>query len=234
MNWEKIRSSWEVKSLVLIGRFFLGGFFLLYLLLVTPAAWTWVQTEWVRKSDVSALESVIGKALKENDLPRVRKWVSMRPLSETEDIVRIIEPHSGELGTALFAEIANRYTKLKNIDRAAFWYQYVRFRMRFDTLRCGSPDSVEVMSALFSLFPNEEMGKAFENDPALAKRSIQQVLDFDAKYPANNSPADICAPLNDIGSTRYVMLEKEKWRDVRFTLRWVTDQFLQENGTGKE
>jgi hypothetical protein len=228
MTWEKIRNSWEIRSLLWIGRFFLASAFLLYLLLAAPAAWTWAQTEWVRRHEVAELENVIKKSLEDGKISRVSKWISMRPLAETEEISHLIEPHSGELESFLFAELAGRYTKLGDMEKAAFWYQYVRFRVRFDTLRCGSPDSVETMAAIFSLFPNEEVRKAFEADPDLVKRSVKQVLDFDALHPANNDPADTCGPLNDMGGTRYVMLEKNKWKDVRFTLRWVTDQFLQE------
>lgn len=224
---EKIWNSWEIKSLRFIFRIFAVLFFICYVLLSLQSAWAWGQMKWVRAQDFSRLDAVIAEAEKKDDFSALVTWVGFRPLAETDALVKGLERVTSLLPGTVFNEYARRFELLKRDDEVLFWHQYARFRIRYDALRCGAPDSPDVINALQILFPNETAARLLDEDPSRVAGSIRQVLDFDAKYPARDNPAALCKALNKMQKGDYPMTPQERWADMRYTLRMVTETALE-------
>ncbi len=223
----KIWSSWEVYGLRLIVRFLVMLFFILYVLLTVQGAMAWVKMSWIRSQDFSRLATLVAAAEKMDDFSKVEDWIRLRPLSETDEIMKQLEPVTSQLPGTVFNEYTMRLQRLKRDEEVLFWHQYARFRLRYDALRCGVPDSANIVSAIQTLFPNEVSGQQIADNPALVAKSIRQVLDYDAKYPARDNPFALCKSLNKMHNADYPMSPPESWADVRYTLRLVTEAALE-------
>src|SRR5690606_25703683 len=86
---------------------------------------------------ISELARVIDYAIRTQEPDRVSRWIRLRPLADTAEIIRIVTPHSAHLDPSAFFELSGRQIHLGNMEEALFWRQIWRLRIKFDTLRCG-------------------------------------------------------------------------------------------------
>jgi hypothetical protein len=207
-------------------RFFLSVLMVGYVLIGLSSSWTLYQTEMNRRQNISALGAVIQTAIEEGRPGDVFTWVHLRPLSETAALIDIITPQSGKLGSDIFFEISARQIQLGHAEDALFWSQLGRYRLRYDALRCGAPDSVETLNNILALVSSSKIQDVLQQHPELLKKSIQRVLDFDAKYPAGNSPSSICIAVGKMTKNTSPQIPREKWERIRLTLRAVTGESL--------
>ena len=221
------RQSWEFRSAKMALRIVGVLFFVGYICLTASSAWQWVQTKWELHYALSEMPARADKYLNKTFQPeKLSKAISFRPLSETEAIIKLLEPHTGRLSTYTFLNYSMRLNTLGKTDEALFWWQFARYRGRFDALRCGSNDAVDTLDKLFGMIPHPELPADATQDSALLISSIKKVLDLDAHYPADNIPEDICDPLRALEQGKYASVGVDRWADIRFTLRLMTERTL--------
>jgi hypothetical protein len=208
--------------------FFLSILMACYVFIGISATFTLYKMEMNSRQNVGDLKTIIQTAVGEGSPSDVFTWVHLRPLSETAALIDIVRPQSGELGSDIFFEFSARQMQLGHAEDALFWSQLGRYRLRYDALRCGAPDSVETLNDILALFPSPKIQDVLEQHPELLKKSIQQVLDFDAKYPAGNNPASICSAVDKMSKSDAPPVPREQWGRIRLTLRTVTAQALKE------
>jgi hypothetical protein len=198
----------------------------LYVLVGGGAAWTLFQAIHTRQQPISALNDIIEKSVRMQTPGTVTQWVRLRPLAETQQIIDVVTPQSGGLEPEVFFEFAQREAKLNHMEDALFWLQYGHYRMRFDSVRCGSEHAQKVFDIAIRAFPMKNIEDYLGAHPQLLKPSIQRVLDFDAKYPAQNDPARICKIADKLGGADRPAAPKEQWEVDRRNLRFATEIFL--------
>ncbi len=171
---------WAVKFLVVL-------LLVLYVIVGTGAVSNIVRREINNVHDVSYLKVVIDDALFNDDLENVILWIDYRPLSETAQIIEIIEPYASDINPMLFFEIAFRLVWQGQNDDALFWYMLGKYRFRYDMLRCGAKDSIENLNQFLADFQSEESELLLEIGDVKIKQAIKKVLAFDKKYPPRNA-----------------------------------------------
>lgn len=223
---EKTERNWEIRSLVFVFRIIGVLLFTGYLLATAPSAWEWGLLKWVRTQPIDQVIAVAEKSIK-RDPRQLVKWVEMRPAHERTLIMEKLEPYSGRISSGIFLVYSRWLLDIGQEKEAVFWRQYGRYRLRYDALRCGSPEATENMTGLLALFPDKEIQGIIAKDPAIIKTSLQRVLDFDAKYPADNNPTDICPAIQKLDGGNFQMVERKDWRAIRHTLRIITENALE-------
>lgn len=226
---ESIKNSWEVRSLRFIFRMIIVLFCVGYLLLTFGGAVNWGTMKWVRAQPLENLTSYAAENIKAGTPEKISRWIRFRPAEERPRIIDMLKPSASGLESPTFMMFAQWEDDAGHIDESLFWHQFARYRMRYDALRCGFVSATDDMTGLLALVPQEHMRKAVEKDPNFTAKSIQKVLDFDANYPAQNNPRNICgqlAQLNRLTKTR--MVGEDKWAEIRHTLRSVTESSLQD------
>ncbi|MCK5555138.1 MAG: hypothetical protein KAI76_02780 [Alphaproteobacteria bacterium] len=208
-------------------KLFIFLLFITYLSSGCRASWILLNSAIINLQDVSAFHSIIEKNVRKNRISSIRKWVRHRPLSETEALIEIATPKSGDLEFSLFLEFSKRLLNQGKTKEALFWAQLARYRVRYDTLRCGAPDAPEFFNDLLSTFVPYQFIALMELNPELVKESIRQVLDFDEKYPAKNDPSFTCDIFNNIENSGAFIAPKDQWERLHRNLRTVTEIFLE-------
>lgn len=222
----KTEQSWEKRSILFILRAIGVILFLAYLAVTGPSALSWGELKWVRFQPLEQITQVAERSIKRDPQDLV-KWVSMRPSYERKQIMEKLEPYSGQISSGMFLIYSHWMMDSGQEKEAIFWRQYGRYRLRYDALRCGSPQSTENMAGLLALFPDRGVQEAIAKDPSIVKISLQRVLDFDAKYPADNNPIDICPTIQKLDGGKFAMVKREDWRTIRHTLRLMTEYALE-------
>lgn len=212
-----------MKFLYLLGKIFAYILLFFYAYIGIAAAFSLFELKMNRRQDISALSSLL-----KNEPGKVTKWVRLRPLSETESIVKILTPETGSLDAGVFFEMSRRHLLQKRTEESLFWSQFARYRLRYDLLRCGAPEAIESFDRLLGLFASPVLREFLEKNPDGVKKSLRQVLDFDEKYPASNDPSPICEMARKMEGSRAPMLPPETWESVRRNLRFVTEGALKE------
>lgn len=179
-----------------------------------------------RRQDLSALQSVIREAVDSNKPEDVATWIRARPFSETQAITDIVIPNSGALEAGTFLTLSVRTLRADKPEDALFWLQLARYRMRFDTLRCQAGMAAQSYEELLAAVTPAQIGKLLQAHPELVKKSVQRVMDFDAKYPAANAPDQTCSMLSRMTRKEFAPLPRAKWEAVRKTLRLSTESAL--------
>lgn len=208
--------------------FLLYSLLLCYAFVGISAAWTLYKKEINSRQSLSDLTGVIQTALEEGRPSDVTAWVHLRPQDETAALIDAISPQSGQLDPYVFFELSARQMRLGHEEDAFFWHQLGRYRMRYDVLRCGAPDGVEVLDRFLALFPSDKFQDTLQKRPELLKKSIRQVLDFDAKYPAENDPASFCAAIDKLAKSNVLPATRQQWDGIRGMLRSVSEKSLKE------
>ena len=188
------------------------------------SAWNWAQVKYIRSTPLTELPKIADHYLNyqyRND--RLYHWVSFRPESETKEIIRILEPETSKLSTLTFILYSMHLNHMGETDEAKFWWQFARFRARYDALRCGSVKAIENLGQLLELVPHPVFPTETMENPDEISRSLHRVLDYDAKYPAENNPDDVCDPLRAMEQGKFATVQRPRWADIRHSLRFMTE-----------
>lgn len=223
---DKVRNSWEVRSLIFIARMLAVVLFIGYLASTWRTAAGWVQLKWVRSQSVAETSSIAEQYLSINKPDKLLEWISLRPAEDRDTIMKQLEPLSGRIGSGVFLLYSKWQMEAGDTEKAVFWRQYALYRLRYDALRCGSPDSAKSMQGLLALFPDTKVQGYINAHPDIVRKSVRQVLDYDARWPAENNPVDICPSLTKLEGGSFKMVPREHWAAIRHTLRFVTEEFL--------
>lgn len=226
------KQSWELGSLIFVGRTIGVILFIGYLCATTPSAWQWGQVKWVRAQSLDTLTAVAEKSIA-GDPRNLIRWLEARPSYEHAIIMEKLEPYSGKISSAIFLLYSRWTLDLGQEEEAVFWRQYGRYRLRYDALRCGAPESSKNMSGVLSIFPDSGVQKIIEKNPSIIRTSLKRVLDFDAKHPAENNPIDICPTIQKMDGGGFEMVERKYWASIRHTLRMVTEYAIEKMGEKK-
>ncbi len=225
---EKAKSSWEFHTGKIILRIAAALFFISYLALTAPLAWQWAWSAYYKSQPLSHLDTLIAKELNSPDQSQFMAWVHLRPAYEREEIQKKLEPHSAKLDPFFFLLFSQWEADKLDIEKTVFWHFYARYRVRFDALRCGAPDSVKNVDGIMSLMPEGHITATVQRWPHLIPASIQEVLDFDARQPAANNPARICRIVYELEGHNFAIASPERWQQIRHTLRARTELSLAE------
>jgi len=229
------KASWSKRSARFVLRLVGVLLFLGYLGMTGSSALQWAKTKWVRAQPLSNVTKVADEYLnmedrkdRANKPAKVYEWVALRPERETPEIIRLLEPYTPRLSSLQFLLYSARLQHIGLNDQALFYWQFTRYRARYDALRCGSVKAVDNLSVLINFFPHPDFPDAgSENSDAVIK-SIDDVLAFDAKYPALNNPDDTCDILRSLESGNFKTVPRTSWADIRFSLRLLTEYRLRE------
>ncbi len=222
------RNSWEVRSVLFILRIMAVLLCLMYLLWTASGVVNWGVMKWVRLQPLSELDIYAAENIEKNTPGNIVSWISMRPAEERPEIMRILKPKTGELAGANFMMFSRWEGDLGHADESMFWYQFARYRYRYDALRCGIDSATNDLTGLLDLGPRHDMDAAAKKDPDFTRKSIQRVLDFDAQYPAHNYPGEICAQVGKLNKVEASIAPEASWAPIRHTLRSVTEFSLKE------
>lgn len=228
----KVKASWEYASLkFLLKLFTLYLPFIFYVMIGGAITATWFKIKWVQNQSLAELPYVAQRAIQYDTLGDLTFWVQYRPLAETPAIIEALKPYNSDLSPTMFLEYARRLRAEKNpegaIDRVLFWTQLHRYRLRYDIVRCNTPKSTELANKFLDLFTTEDTEKYLTAHPEKIKASIQEVLKFDAEYPARNTPTETCTPFYKAEKIKNGLpLPREHWADVRYALRLITEESL--------
>ncbi len=225
-----VKKSWERRSLGFILRFCGVILFIAYLFAVSPIALSWGKMQWIRTQSLDDLPAVAEKTIAQDTPKKLLEWISLRPREERAEIMKRLEPYSGKVSSYIFMTFSQWSLDMDKPEDGVFWRQYGLFRLRFDSLRCGAPNSMENMTGLVTLFPSRRVQRYIDAHPEIAEKSVHDVLKYDEKHPAENIPSDTCPMLQKIENEayRYEMVPHEKWQEIRFGLRFATELSLEQ------
>lgn len=223
------RASWEWRSAKFVLRVVGVLFFLGYLSLTGPSGWSWAKAKWALQTPLEELPQKADYYLNQVYKPeKLYELVSMRPPSETEKIIKLLEPYTARMSSYTFLLYSARLKGQGKTDDALFWWQFARFRARFDALRCGSSMAVDNLNHLLKVVPHPDFPPDAETDRMTVVKSLTRVLDYDANYPADNIPEDLCDPLRAMEDGKYQSVGYSSWKRIRHTLRAITESRLQQ------
>lgn len=227
------RRSWEIRSLFFIMRIMAVLFFISYLIFASGSSWVWIKMKWVRHQPVEQVTERAEAYIKAGKGEKVLEWVSLRHPSDRPVIMEKLAPLVSELDSALFLNYSQWTARAGDMDQAIFWTQYARYRLRFDALRCGIDSSVNDMTGLLELASIKGVRETIDKNPDIVGKSLQQVMDFDAKQPAANDPKSLCKKLADLNQTTARVMPRENWAETRHMLRLVTEKAIRDMKEGK-
>lgn len=223
------RQSWEYRSVRFVLRIVAVLFFLGYIGFTMKSAITWVETKWVRAQPLDRLPRLADHYLNKVYKPhKLYDWVSMRHPRDTEEVIKKLEPFTGRLSTFTFIWYAMQLKQQGRTQEAMFWWQFARYRARFDALRCGSVKAVENLGELLDLLPHPEFPPEMTPESPEVVRTVIDALDYDARYPADNLPEDLCEALRALEPGKYASVPVTSWANIRYTLRYMTEYRIRE------
>lgn len=217
------------RVLSLFGRFVAAAAFIGFLIPSAFSGWRWISIKAARSQDLSLLEYHVGTGIARKDMSFAERWIRYRPYSESAQIIERLKPFSPGLTPLIFFNMAKRARVLGDVEEKRFWSMVARFRLRYDAVRCGSYDAHESADEVLQIFYHADKSLI---DPLSVEDTItltRKVLEFDAQYPANNTPADTCRFLNNMSAEKSPLdiVPEESWPELRFNLRYATDLSLQ-------
>lgn len=223
------KESWEKRSVRFVLKTAGVLLFLAYLILTGGSAWTWMKAKWVRLQPVEAAAAVAENYLRRKPDPeKLATWIKLRPLTETDTLIKELDSYAAEMPPAAFFAYSKKLSAMGRMDEALFWSQYARFRLRFDTLRCGSREAIDTMANILDQLPDRRLQAFLDSRPELEPQSLRQVLDYDEKHPARNDPADLCKTLNRMSRENITPPPSEEWDSIRKNFRFAAEVHLQE------
>lgn len=224
---ENLRSTWEYKTIALIFRALVALIIILYLALTAPYIWPWAQASYARSQPIETFEQLLTQAIKNNDFSWAYRWLQARPGNEAQEHATVLERHITNIPALLLYTMPRASKQAGDIDGQRFWLTYTQYRIRFDTLRCGIPGLVDKYEQLKSfahtLGGESDPMQEIYNDPAKMAAMLQQVLDYDAKYPAVNQPHFTCDTFAKFVTHTANIVPQESWATIRHTLRLTTE-----------
>jgi len=220
-KWKNFKKSPEAKGAKLIVK----GCFLFtvysYLLMAGGRTYLWGQIEWARMTPVTQIDAVYERAIRSDNFAHALQWTVFQSVGDTKAVIEGIERHAAELPAAFFFEMSRRVKNTAAPDQAAFWSIYARFRLRYDLLRCSAADSVDRMEKMMAGQYDPDSDTLLDDKKKLAKM-IRDVISYDAKYPAKNSPVFTCSAFS--GEAK--VLPRGAWGQIRLLLVMTTNQSI--------
>jgi hypothetical protein len=223
-----LRGTWEYRSGRFVLRIVAALFFLSYLSAAAPAAWTWGWAAFYKSQPASRIDRLIEENIARADQSKLLAWIQRRPPEERLSIEEKIAPHTATANSFVFLMFSDWALERQAYEQALFWNFYARYRLRFDALRCGAPNSVMNMKGIVALVSNTTIEKIVEFQPGIVPFAIQQVLDYDAMHPADNDPAGVCKFIHNLEKGSFLPVRRENWPALRHTLRTVTEYSLRQ------
>lgn len=222
------RGTWEYRTLKWIFKFFIASAFLFYAGLCASLSWTWFQTKYVRLYPVEKVVDIAKKELlnPDGDPDALRTWVAMRPTSDGETLMKLLDPYIEKMSGMTFIVYGSWMADRGRMEDAIFWRQYARFRIRFDALRCGSHDAPGLVTQILKEFPQPAIKSYMQDHPELQTKILRKVLDFDAKHLPSNDPTQFCKALvageEFRSSIKIIMQPLSEWIPIHDTLRGIS------------
>ncbi len=229
LTLEKVKKNFLVRSLVFTGRLLLAAGVAVFLIQALPKAWFWGQMKIVRMEDISTIDQVMQEKIERKESEKLQKWLLYRPREDAQQILDHVPAYTSELPSMAFFELAKRAKYLGRQEDYVFWYFFGQYRMRYDLLRCQSPDSFNFIAEVTQMFTRETFAD-IRTDNVKMSAVLQDVLDFDAKHPARNDPRSICDALNTMQSKSQRPVPESEWARMRHTLRIVTEEGIAKMG----
>lgn len=226
ISWGDIRQGRAYRALAFIGKGFLVLITLFYVYTGSVAMMTLVKKESVRQQDIGILAAVIQESIDARKPESITEWVRFRPMEETDALITALKPASGKMGPDIFFELFRRKLQQDKTEDALFWLQLARFRLRYDTLRCGDGAHTAFLDGVLKAASSQKIETLLLKDPSLVKKSVRQVMDFDARYPADNDPSLICNMIEKISRGSASPLPRKKWTPLRTELHSSTEAAL--------
>lgn len=217
-----------IKGLVFLLRACGVLLFIGYLISTAPQAWDWVRLEYTRSRPVEDLTSIVKAALETGEQKQLLQWIAERPAADRPAMKTLLEKDIGKLPTAVASHFSTWAEKAGNIEEAVFWDNYMRYRLRFDALRCNIPSAVEDTMGLLELGNRPTLRNHLKTDADL-KKVLQAVMDYDAKHPAENDPVAVCGQLNKLNNSNSKPVDRAAWPAMRHLLRVRTEEFIRGN-----
>lgn len=223
---DKLKASWEYRSGKFVLRIVAALFFFSYLAATMPSAWAWAWASYYKNQPPSQIDALIEKHVNTSDQSKIMGWIQLRPAEERASIQEKLLAHSPVLDSYAFLIFSDWALEKRELQDAIFWNFMGRYRLRYDALRCGTPNAVENIKGLAELLSYDVFEKILTQHPGLVPVMIKRVLDYDANHPAENDPTGICNFIYNLEKGNFVMVRREEWPPVRHTLRAVTEYNL--------
>lgn len=195
MNKEKALR-WSLWPLKIVWKTAIVALMLLYTYMGTISTIALIRKHEVLSQSLDALPALAEAAIKKGNPRKAAEWVSARPLSETAQIMKMMEPLTAKLDYAMFFEYSRRLTKLQQPEEALFWLQYGAFRLGYDLMRCNIGEKrAPLYEAVLKARQAPEIKFFTTEHPKALDNALKRVLALDDKYPAANDPGSFCSQL---------------------------------------
>lgn len=229
---ENLRQTWEYKTLAFILRAMVAIVVVMYLIFTAQPTWAWMQREYVRSQPLSRLDGLLDEGRRTGDYAAAHKWINYRANADAPVIAAAIVNNSEALPALFFNYVARYHRVAGNMEEFAFWNYFMRYRLRYDLLRCGNPDWIDridaIMGQTYALQGRAEYLETLEKDPQRLAAMLTRVLDYDASHPARNNPSTTCLLISRSDRGNYSLQPQSEWAATRHSLRLVTEYSLRE------
>ena len=227
------KSMWEFKLLKWLGKAFLYIIFIAYLMAALPSVWNWAKLKYYGDDfSMRSLDQAVSKLIENNQTMTLLELLNAYPPTDSKKIKNVLEPYTPKLDARTFLSLSNKHYLNGDTEQAIFWYIYGRFRLRYDAVRCDYIVSEEVADDYAVLWTNFDLfSKTLNFTPEDYKPHIQKALDWDEKYPPENSPRYFCDFIEKYHNVNSVeILTDEDWEDRRKIMRFLSNEFINGNG----
>ncbi|MDD9900461.1 MAG: hypothetical protein OXT65_05745 [Alphaproteobacteria bacterium] len=239
-NLEKFKGAiaWKgLKSLEfrVFGWMFKGMLFVFMLTYIAAGLWgtrNWLQLKIVRMHDLGRLEVMLAEAQNAEDMDDISSWLRARPLSESSYILSAMRPHIHKMPSFYVIDLIRRSHHISDDEQKKFWTMMMRFRLQYDSMRCGLGDVQKtlhgVIDLLYTAAAISEQNVLVDIGTTEAMDVTMDVLAFDAKQPAQNDPTETCIMIANMTPEieKYSLVPKQEWANLRFALRYGTEQSI--------
>lgn len=217
-SWEKFKKSPEVRGARFVVRVCFTVIVYLYLASAAIQTTRWMQVKWVRIDDISKIDFILEKAIKNDDFTDALNWVKSRPLEDTEIIVKTIEKNASDLPSLFFFEQAARVRNMSDNEGFAFWSIYARYRLQYDLIRCAAPDLLDSLTFMSQSGAASDNLRTIFKSKEKAAAIMKKVVSFDAEKPASNSPQMLCTMARQVSNKELELPPPYVWRSIRHRL----------------
>jgi hypothetical protein len=221
------KDSFEYRSVKFLLRALGVMMFIFYLAAMVPNGWKWSHARWIQALPLSSLPDVANDYAQNRQPEKLAEWIALRPRSERQEIMDTLEPVTGKLPPAVFSIFSRWKMEEMRETEAVFWWQYTRYRLHYDALRCGSPTAVDKMKDFLEIHQDEHVQAYIKRHPEKIPADIRRVLDMDARFPAENNPVPTCKHLRDRNEVvNFTPAPPSEWKIIRHSLRMTTELSL--------
>jgi len=185
------------------------------------------EKEYVKAQNISNTSKILNEAISKNDFKYLVKWIRFRDASDIVAISKIIEDKSGKVDPMVFFGISSKYFDLKNNEEAMFWFDLAQYRLRYDMLRCGASESIEVIGSFLNILYDAGIDDIKNKNADLVKNSLKRTIEFDKKYPPENDMEQTCYLIARIeNKPELKIVSPEEWPNIRRGLIKSAEDFV--------